>query len=524
MQAYALTIDKFLDHAARWTPDREVIWGEAGQVRDRTHYAALRQRANALSGALAEYGIAAGDRLASLAWNTRHHFEFYYGVMGMGAVCHTLNPRLTAAQLGAMINEAGDVVLAVASDLIPLAEQVLPACPGVKLVIELDGASHADSRLQGIECQGMDDFIDRMGRPVPWGLFDETAPSGLCFTSGTTGSPKGVVYTHRSNYLHTLRALQADAVGLTHRDSLLMAVPMFHANGWGLPFAAPAAGSKLVLPGRHLDGASLARLIRDQDVTIAAGVQTVWLGLVDHLDRTGEDLPSLERVLIGGSSCPDALLDRLEARLGARVQTSWGMTELSPIGTMAPSGTATQRGGSAGRPLMGLDLKLTDAEGTPLPHQRDTLGHLWVKGATVLDRYHNSTESALDAEGYFNTGDLATIDTDGNLRIQGRAKDLIKSGGEWINPAEIEAIVGSHPAVRHVAVIAMPDPKWGERPVLIVERDSAQGKIDLLKFLRGQVPDWWIPSRVVDVAAMPLAATGKIDKVKLAADFDQRAA
>jgi acyl-CoA synthetase (AMP-forming)/AMP-acid ligase II len=330
-----------------------------------------------------------------------------------------------------------------------------------------------------------------------------------------------VLYTHRSNYLHTLRALQADAFALTGRDVLLVAVPMFHANGWGLPFAAAAVGAKLVLPGRQTDGASLAALMRDEGVTVAAGVQTVWLGLLDHLDATGGELPALERIVIGGANCPDALIRRMEERLGARVQTSWGMTELSPLGTIAPPDAPPIEARASGRPAMGLDLQLTNAEGVVLPRQRGVVGHLKVKGASVLGRYFKAEADAVDAEGWFDTGDLASIDEAGYLTICGRSKDLIKSGGEWINPAEIEDIVGRDPTVGQVAVIGRADPKWGERPVLIVEPRQGQA-IDpqaLLGSLKGKVADWWIPTEVVQVQAMPLATTGKIDRNRLRADY-----
>ncbi len=524
MQHYTLTIDKFLDHAAKWSSEREVVSAHSGEVLGRIGYAALRERSNRLSGALNALGVQFGDRIGTLAWNTQHHLEMYYASMGAGLICHTLNPRFTTAHLAAIINEAEDRVVAVAVDLVPMLIKLAPLCPTIEHVIVMDG--DGTDLISGTTLKpqvwAQDDLITSHDSAVIWGDFEEDTPAGLCYTSGTTGKPKGVLYTHRSNYLHTLRALQADAMAINSSDVLLIAVPMFHANGWGLPFAAPAVGAKLVLPGRHTDGASLAKLMKDEGVTIAAGVQTVWLGVVEHLETTGGELPQLKRILIGGSRCPDALLRRMEETLQVQVQTSWGMTEISPLGTItAPGEPPSTTNLASGRPPLGLDLKLTDAGGVALTRQRGVIGHLKVKGASVVERYFKATTDSLDEEGFFDTGDLASIDNDGNLSIRGRSKDLIKSGGEWINPMEIENIIGANPSVGLVAVVGRPDEKWGERPVIVVEPRAGQS-IDshaLLDSLRGKVADWWIPDHVEQVGSMPLAATGKIDKIKLRAYY-----
>jgi acyl-CoA synthetase (AMP-forming)/AMP-acid ligase II len=521
MQPYRLTIDKFLDHAAKWFGDAEIVEADAGRVVARTTYAELRERSNRLSGALAALGTSVGDRVGTLAWNTRHHLEIYYAAMGMGAICHTLNPRLTVAHLALIINEAEDRVLAVAANLLPLVQQLLPQCPTIEHVIVLDDAPSDVALPDGVQLWPLEDLLATKGAPVEWGAFDENTPAGLCYTSGTTGKPKGVLYTHRSNYLHTLRAAQADAMALTARDTILLAVPMFHANGWGVPFLAPAVGAGLVLPGRVTDGPSLTRLLREEEVTVSMGVPTVWLGVLAELDQQGGDLPALRRVLVGGATCPAALMRRLEERIGVEVQTSWGMTEVSPMGTVSLPGGVRENSAHCGRVSMGIDFKLTDAEGVALPQQRGVVGHLKVKGPAVVARYFKAERDALDEEGYFDTGDLAMIDDAGNLMICGRSKDLIKSGGEWINPAEIEAIVGRHPAVASAVVIGRPDDKWQERPVLIVEPRSGH-ELDpqaLLDALRGQIADWWLPDEIAQVQAMPLAATGKLDKNQLRADY-----
>lgn len=516
MQDYPLTLNRFLDHAARWHGDAEVVSARDDGGIDRITYAALRTRSLAISSLLDGFGIGQGDRVATLAWNSAAHVELWYAVMGMGAACHTLNPRLTGPQLASMAVQSGAKILVASADLLPLAKLIAERAPAIERILLIDGTA-GEGALAGVPTAALEPLIADAPGSAVWGDFPETAPAGLCFTSGTTGAPKGVTYTHRGSFLHTLRSLQADVMAFTSRDAVLAVVPMFHANAWGLPFALPAVGGKLVLPGRQADGASLARLIAAEGVTIGVGVPTVWLGLVEHLEAVGGELPTLKRLIVGGAPMAPALMERLESRLGVTIQTSWGMTELSPLGVIAPPDDPQRSAAVSGRPAIGVDLRLTDAGGTSLPEQRGGEGHLYVRGASVVDRYFGEEAPATDAEGWFPTGDLARIDARGNLLITGRAKDLIKSGGEWINPAEIEAVVGALPQVSLAAVIGRQDAKWGERPVLLVEMRGGEEIDDaaLLAPLAGRVAPWWIPDAVVRLAAMPLAPTGKIDKIRL---------
>jgi 3-(methylthio)propionyl---CoA ligase len=522
MQSYALTLDKFLEHAAKWHPKAQVVTGREDGTIDRVGYADLKERSLRISAVLEGSGIGQGDRVATLAWNTQAHVEVWYAIMGMGAVCHALNPRLVCTQLASMVMQSEAKVLIVSVDLLPLAEAIAERVTAIEHVLVIDAPQDVDpsSTARGI-VSALEPLLVGVRGAIRWGDFAETTPSGLCFTSGTTGSPKGVTYTHRSSFLHTLRLLQTDVMAISGADSVLAVVPMFHANAWGLPFAAPAVGAKLVLPGRHADGANLARLIAAEAVTIAVGVPTVWLGLVEYLEATGGNLPSLSRIIVGGATLPPALMERIERRLGVTVQTSWGMTELSPSGTVSSPNDPLRSSATSGRPAVGVDLLITDAEGRALPRQRDVEGHLRVRGAAVIERYFGDEIDATDADGWFPTGDLARIDQNGNLAVVGRAKDLIKSGGEWINPAEIEALVGAHPEVSLAAVIGRSDPKWGERPILLVEMRGTKSISDetLLAPLHGRVAPWWIPDAVFRLARMPLASTGKIDKMALRSQF-----
>ncbi|WP_066816345.1 long-chain-fatty-acid--CoA ligase [Sphingomonas mali] len=514
MQHWFLTMDKLVDHAARWHGAVEIVSRTADGAMITTDWRSVREEARRVTRALVAHGIIQGDRVATLAMNGGRHLAAWFGIMNMGAVCHTLNPRLSDEQLRYVINHAADRMIVADRAFRPALDRVRADCPTVERVIWLDD--------DGVD--GWEQWLPADPVEVAWGSFAEEAPAGLCYTSGTTGRPKGVVYTHRSNYLHTLMILQPDVFDISARTTLLLAVPMFHANAWGLCFAAAAAGSKLVLPGPKLDGATLYELLESEAVNLTAGVPTVWQTLLQFLDDNRLRLTTLKRVMIGGAPCPERLI-RAFAEQGVEVQHNWGMTETSPLGT---AGMPTARTAALdadgrlrnkltqGRVPLGVDMAIFDAAGTELPRDGEQVGFLGVRGHSVIERYYQSDETALDAHGYFDTGDIGTIDPDGYLRLTDRAKDAIKSGGEWISSSEIENAALNHPMVAIAAALAMPDAKWGERPILIVQPKPGCGDIaDLRPVLERSLAKWAVPDEIRLWDAIPINGTGKVDKNQL---------
>ena len=524
MQPWALTVDRFLTHAARWHGGRELVTRQADGAVTRTSYAEVERRARRFSGVLDAAGVVVGDRIATLAMNTSRHVEAWFGIMGIGAICHTLNPRLFEEQIVYIINHAADRWLVAEPQFAPLVERLRGQCPTLERIVYL-----CDSRdlPAGQGVVAYEDLLEAVTPNVPWGAFDEHRPASLCYTSGTTGNPKGVLYSHRSQVLHTYMVQQPDVLGFSRHDSLLLVVPMFHANAWGVPFAAAAAGVKLVLPGPRLDGESLYELLEAEAVTFAAGVPTVWQGLLDFLAAKQLRLSTLQRVLIGGSAVPESVVRALRDVHGAEVVHGWGMTELSPVGTTStvdptlPPERQVAAIVRQGRVPFGVDMKITDEAGARLPHDGVTPGNLKVQGPAIIARYYGESADALDAEGYFDTGDIGTIDAGGVLTITDRSKDVIKSGGEWISSVEIENLAAGHPKALLAAVIAMPHPKWRERPLLVVKlRPGTEATAEeFLAFLDGKIARWWMPDAVVFVDEMPLGATGKLDKKVLRARY-----
>ena len=528
MQQHELTVDRFLSFAARWHASAELVGRRVDGVRESSTYPEVFARAKRLSAALQGAGIAPGDRVATLAMNHISHVEAWYGISGIGSICHTVNPRLFKEQLVYILNDAGDRMLLADTSFAGLVAELLPQCPAIERVIFFPDGASSDSLPAA---QSYADFLASAPADVPvWGNFDEQSACGLCYTSGTTGNPKGALYSHRSNYLHALMSLQHDVTNLSATDVVLPLVPMFHANAWGIPFAAPAVGASLVLPGARLDGASIHRLIVEEGVTFCGGVPTLFQGLIQHLAKHGGNLPSLKRILIGGSACPESVIRTFEDDHGVEVVHAWGMTETSPIASAAaptravaaqPAAIRRAQSLKQGRPIFGIDLDLVDDEGAAVAHDGAKPGRLLVRGATVVRGYFNERSDALDAQGWFDTGDIATIDALGYVQITDRAKDLIKSGGEWISSIDIENIAMGHPKSARAAVVAIPHERWGERPLLIVELLPGQTATseEFLSHLEGRIARWWMPDEVRFVERIPLGPTGKIDKKRIRAEL-----
>ena len=530
MQQQPLLISSILRHAARHHATGEIVSKTTEGALHRYTYAALESRARRLARVLARLGITAQDRVGTLAWNGHRHLEVYYGAPGMGAICHTINPRLHPDDIAYIITHAGDAVLFADTTFVGLLETIAPRIKdSVRAIVMMtDATNMPEVKLPaGMALHCYETLMDAADDDFVWPSFDETTASALCYTSGTTGRPKGVLYSHRSTFLHAYAIALPDVMTLRAVDRLLPVVPMFHVNAWGIPYGAALCGTSLVMPGRHLDGASLQVLMNEERVNFTCGVPTVWMGLLAHLRATGGRLTALKRIMTGGSACPPLLIEAFEAEHGVMVEHGWGMTELSPVGTYnapKPVHAALSQAErhqlmlKQGRVLSGIDMKIVDGDGTELPWDGKAFGDLKVRGPWVCSAYYGDEPgSALDAEGWFATGDVATIDPDGVMEITDRSKDVIKSGGEWISSITLENIAVSHPDVAEAAVVAARHPKWDERPVLVVvpRPGCTIDPEDVLRTYAGKVPKWWLPDAVVVTDELPHTATGKLQKTAL---------
>ncbi|MEG3143144.1 long-chain-fatty-acid--CoA ligase [Sphingomonas sp. RT2P30] len=523
MQAWSLTLDKILTNAARVSGDRAIVWRDAdGEVKTSTYREAL-VGAHGFSAALLAHGVVSGDRVATMMWNNYDHLVAWYGVMGIGAIVHTLNPRLHPDQIAWIARHGGARVLVVEKEFLGLLGAIADRLPDLELVVVSDGPGSA-TRIGAASCIGYEEFASQTAS-VLWGDFNEEAAAGLCYTSGTTGDPKGVLYSHRSNFIHAMSVNQPNGLAIAAKDVVLPVVPMFHANAWALAFVAPMAGAELVLPGRQLDGASLVELINARGVTIAVGVPTVWEGLLSCLRETGKRVPSLRRIVVGGSAVSAGIVQEFGDSHGVEVVHAWGMTEMSPLGTItsavpsAPQLPPSERLARAlrqGGALFPVEVEIFDENGEPCLHNDQSAGALKVRGPTVARAYFGAAATILDGAGWFDTGDIAAIDGSGSVRLVDRAKDVIKSGGEWISSIELENLAMTCPGVRRAAVVAIEDERWGERPLLVIETDGELGPTPILivEHLRDCVPKWWLPSHFA-YCEIPIGATGKMDKKAL---------
>lgn len=526
-----LTITSIMRFAERVYPDSEIVSVTADNPRHRYTYADAFKRTRQLASALANFGMRAEDRMATLAWNDYRHFEIYFAVSAGGGICHTINPRLFAEQLVYIINHAEDRLIFVDPMFVPLLEKLGAKLPLVeKYVVLCDDAHLPDSSLK--DAQSYEAFIGEHSDEFDWPDLDEQSNSALCYTSGTTGNPKGVLYTHRSTVLHSYAAALPDTMNLSSRDVVLPIVPMFHVNAWNVPFAAPVAGAKLVFPGPKMaDGEVLQELIETEQVTMSAGVPTVWLALLGYLAETGKTVPTLDRVVVGGAACPLSIMDEFADKHNVTVHHAWGMTETGPLGVFntmksgmesLPKEQLDKIRAKQGRPIYGVELKIVDAAGKELPWDGKAFGEIKIRGPWVCSGYFKMDNSpAHDDEGWFATGDVATMDEHGYMQITDRTKDVIKSGGEWISSIELENAAVGHPNVAEAAVIGVPHPKWSERPLLLVVKKPGVelSKQEVLDYLEGKVAKWWIPEDAVFVEELPHTATGKISKKDLRDQF-----
>jgi fatty-acyl-CoA synthase len=527
MQDRPLMISSLIDHAATFHPETEIVARTVEGLVHRTNYREVQRRSKRVANAMKTLGIAPGDRVGTLAWNTHRHLELYYGVSGTGAVLHTVNPRLFPEQIDYIVNHAEDRVLFFDTSFAALVEKLAPALKTVRAFVAMTDRAHMPAiDVPHLLCY--EELVAAESEEFTWPEFDERTASSLCYTSGTTGNPKGVLYSHRSTVLHSLMECAPDTFNVNSGMTLLLAVPMFHANAWGMPYSAAMAGAKLVMPGPKLDGESLYELMRDEGVTFSQAVPTVWLMQFQFFDAHPEiDTRSLglKRIGVGGAATPRSMIERFERDFGADFVQGWGMTETSPIGVIGnllpKHGKLSQDERTTvkmkqGRGVWGVELKIVDIDGQRLPHDGKAFGHLHVRGPWIASGYFRAEGGdVLDAEGYFPTGDVATIDTDGYVQLVDRAKDVIKSGGEWISS------IDAHPGVAEAAVIGIPHPKWQERPLLVVVKRAGTQvtATELQDFLAQRVAKWWLPDDVVFVDSLPHTATGKLLKTKLREQF-----
>ncbi|MYM93474.1 3-(methylthio)propionyl-CoA ligase [Duganella vulcania] len=526
MMNQPLLVSSILDFAARHYANSEIVSRRVEGDLHRYTFRDCQQRVKRLANALHGLGVGMGERVATLAWNGYRHLEAYYAVSGSGAVLHTMNPRLHPEQLAYICNHAEDQYLMFDFCFLPLVEAFAPLCKTIKGYILLGAADRmpAETRIPNLLCY--EDLINSHSAEFEWPLFDENSACTLCYTSGTTGNPKGALYSHRSTVLHAYASALPNVLNVSSRDTVMPVVPMFHVNAWGLPYSVPLSGAKMVFPGAALDGKSVYELMEQEQVTFSAGVPTVWLGLINYAVQNKLKFSSFRRTVIGGSACPPAMMDTLIDEFGVEVVHAWGMTEMSPLGTAG--GLLTKHLGlgkeaqrkilqKQGHGIYGVDMKITDDDGKELPWDGVSYGHLMVKGPWIISRYFKDEGGDVLEDGWFPTGDVATIDADGFMQITDRSKDVIKSGGEWIGTIDLENVAMSHPAVMQAACIGVAHPKWDERPLLVVVLKPGQElkREDLLAHFDGKVAKWWLPDDVVFADALPVGGTGKIQKNKL---------